>query len=78
MPASTPTRLATCSLRSTRANTTIAAARPPMPARASVTRLPLALPCSATSARASTGMPSLAKAFHMPETSTAVVVRERE
>jgi hypothetical protein len=70
--------LAISSLRSIRANTTTAPTRPAMPTSAAVTRAPPALPCSATSARASTGRPSLAKAFQTTETSTAVVVRERE
>ena len=66
------------SLRNISANTTIAATRPAMPSRAATTRPPVAPPWRATRARASTGMPSLMKLFHTPETSTAVVVRDRE
>ena len=77
-PASNPKRRAPSSLRSMRANTTIAAASPPMPARAAMTRPPPALPWRATRAKASTGRPSLMKLFQTPETSTAVVVLDRE
>jgi hypothetical protein len=77
-PASSPTRRATCSLRSIRAKITTAAIRAAIPSRAAVTRPPPALPWSATSASASTGMPSLMKVFQTPDTSTAMVVRDRE
>ena len=77
-PAVTPTFSAIRSLRSMSANTTMAATSPAMPTRAAVSRPALALPWRATRARASTGMASLAKAFQTPETSTAMVVRERE
>jgi hypothetical protein len=77
-PASSPKRRACSSLRSSSANTTIAATSPAMPSRAAMTRRPVAPPWRATRARASTGMPSLMKLFHTPETSTAVVERDRE
>jgi hypothetical protein len=77
-PASNPNRRAWSSLRSISANTTIAVTSPAMPTTAASTRPPPAPPCSSTRARASTGMPSLMKLFHTPETSTAVVVRDRE
>ena len=77
-PASSPNRRACSSLRSISANTTIAAARPAMPSRAAMTRPPVAPPWRATRARASTGRPSLMKLFQTPETSTAVVVLDRE
>jgi hypothetical protein len=77
-PAHTPNRWAISWLRSMRPNTTMAAASPPRPASAAITRPLVTLPYRATRASASTGMPSLMKLFHTPETSTAVVVRDRE
>ena len=77
-PASSPNRRAWSSLRSISANTTTAATSPAMPSTAATTRPPVARPWSATRARARTGMPSLMKLFQTPETSTAVVVRDRE
>ena len=76
--ASNPNRRAWSSLRSSSAKITIAVTSPAMPTRAASTRPPPAPPCNSTRARASTGMPSLMKLFHTPETSTAVVVRDRE
>ena len=55
-----------------------AATKPASPNSAAETRPPPAPPWRATSASASTGNPSLMKLFHTPETSTAVVVLERE
>jgi len=49
-----------------------------MPNRPAVTRAPLALPCMASRARASTGSPSLAKLFQSPETITESVLLDRE
>jgi hypothetical protein len=77
-PAHRPNRSASCSRRSNKAKTTMAATSPAMPSSASMTRVPEAPPWRATRARASTGRPSLAKLFHTPDTSTATEARERE
>jgi hypothetical protein len=77
-PASSPNRRACSALRSSSVNTTTAATSPAMPSRAATTRPPVLPPWRATRAKASTGMPSLMKLFHTPETSTAVVDRDRE
>ncbi len=77
-PASSPNRRAISWLRSSSTNTTIATTSAAIPATAAVIRPPPAPPCKSTSARASTGSPSLTKLFHTPETSTAVVVLDRE
>jgi hypothetical protein len=77
-PASSPNRRACSALRNMSANTTTAATSPAMPSRAAMTRPPVLPPWRATRARARTGMASLMKLFHTPETSTAVVDRDRE
>ena len=77
-PAHSPNRSANCSLRSSNANTTTAPTSPAIPSSAATTRPPLALPCKATRASASTGSPSLTKLFHTPETSTATEALDRE
>ena len=71
-PASSPNRRAWSSLRSMSAKMTMAATSPAMPTRAA------RIGPAPASPRASTGMASLMKLFHTPETSTAVVVRDRE
>jgi hypothetical protein len=73
-PAHSPNQRASSSLRRRRAKTTIAPTSPAIPTNPATTRPPAAPPCRASRARASTGRPSLAKLFHTPETSTAVVV----
>jgi hypothetical protein len=57
-----------------RAKTTIAPTSPAIPTSPATTRPPATPPCSASRARASTGSASLAKLFHTPEASTAVVI----
>ena len=74
-PATSPKRRAPASLCSIRANTTIAAIRPAIPA---ITRPLLGLPCSDTNANARTGSPSLAKLFQMPDNSSDTVARDCE
>jgi hypothetical protein len=77
-PAHNPKRSANRWLRNSSVKTTTAATSPAVPTSAALTRRGEALPSKATRARANTGSPSLTKAFHTPETSMAVVDRDRE
>jgi hypothetical protein len=57
---------AVASLRSISANTPMTAASPAMPSSPATTRPALGVPCSASSASARIGAPSLTKLFQMP------------
>ncbi len=63
-----PTRRASRELDSTRPSTAIATASAASPIRAAVMRAGLTLPSSTRRPRAITGIPSLTKLFHTPET----------
>ena len=73
-----PGRRAKSSLRRMSANTTTAPTSPTRPNSAATIRPPPGSPCTARMARATIGMPSLAKLFQMPVTSTDSVDRDFE
>jgi hypothetical protein len=75
--ASTPNRRASSWLRSSSANTTIAATSPAIPATAATTRPPDA-PLQGDQRQRQDRQAELGEAVPHPETSTATVVRDRE
>src|SRR4029450_9346445 len=77
-PRNRPSRAALSPLRISSQSATPAPPRPATPASPAVTRPALGLESKSTSARASTGSPSLAKLLNRPDTRRETEVRDRE